>query len=303
MVAALLLAALAGGIWFSNRPASSESAGPAAAGAGSDPAVPRALAAVGLAIESDEGPGPFPIDGRRPAQPAGGGRARRRQRTPRRPDQLVEQRPADRRRRLRWPGDRRRSRTDPGNGRAGPAGCGGYRPRWAVAGFRSRVRCEPARGAGDRAGGHAAADRGPGGARRPWRMAGAEDLDRTGAGGTDPRGAGTLDQRKGLGAAADGDQGGDGHRGGRSRLPVLRQRRALGRRPRLGRGLRGPVPDGRPVVPGLLGLLGLPASGSTVRARNASGSMFPTSGWSAAGSIPPTGRPAPAPSTGRRPGR
>ena len=61
MVAALLLAALAGGIWFSKRPASSESAGPAPDGAGSDPTVPRALAAVGLAIDSDEGPGPFQL--------------------------------------------------------------------------------------------------------------------------------------------------------------------------------------------------------------------------------------------------
>ena len=61
VVAALLLAALAGGIWFSNRPAASDSAEPGPIGAGPGPAQPRALAPVGLEIGSDEGPGPFQL--------------------------------------------------------------------------------------------------------------------------------------------------------------------------------------------------------------------------------------------------
>lgn len=59
MVAALLLAALAGGIWFSNRPASTDGADPVPIGAVPGPEQPRALAPVGLEIGSDEGPGPF----------------------------------------------------------------------------------------------------------------------------------------------------------------------------------------------------------------------------------------------------
>lgn len=61
MVAALLLAALAGGIWFSNRPAPTESTEPVPSGAGPGPTQPRALAPVGLEIGSDEGPGPFEL--------------------------------------------------------------------------------------------------------------------------------------------------------------------------------------------------------------------------------------------------
>ncbi len=59
MVAALLLAALAGGIWFSNRPASTADAEPGPIGAGPGPTQLRALAPVSLEIGSDEGPGPF----------------------------------------------------------------------------------------------------------------------------------------------------------------------------------------------------------------------------------------------------
>ncbi len=61
MVAALLLAALAGGIWFSNRPAANVSAEPGPIGAGPGSAPPRALAPVDLEIGSDEGPGPFQL--------------------------------------------------------------------------------------------------------------------------------------------------------------------------------------------------------------------------------------------------
>ena len=61
MVAALLLAALAGGIWFSNRPAPTESADQVPIGAGPDKTQPRALAPVGLEIGSEEGSGPFQL--------------------------------------------------------------------------------------------------------------------------------------------------------------------------------------------------------------------------------------------------
>ena len=61
MVAALLLAALAGGIWFSNRSAPTESADQVPIGAGSESTQPRALAPVGLEIVSEAGPGPFQL--------------------------------------------------------------------------------------------------------------------------------------------------------------------------------------------------------------------------------------------------
>ena len=61
MVAVLLLAVLAGGIWFSNRPASSDSAETLPIGDAPGPEQPRALAPVGLEIGSDEGPGPFQL--------------------------------------------------------------------------------------------------------------------------------------------------------------------------------------------------------------------------------------------------
>lgn len=59
VAAAFLLAALAGGIWISNRAAPGEGGEPAPAGARSGPTQPRALAPVGLEIESDDGAGPF----------------------------------------------------------------------------------------------------------------------------------------------------------------------------------------------------------------------------------------------------
>ena len=61
MAAALLLAALAGGIWFSGRTATDRGGGPEPIGADPGPVPPRVLAPVGLEIGSEDGPGPFQL--------------------------------------------------------------------------------------------------------------------------------------------------------------------------------------------------------------------------------------------------